>query len=450
MVYLLFTTAGFAGPYSPGKGGAPEAGFPDAGVAGFSGPAGEGVTANGSNGNFVNPIYFGWADSVVLYDPSDVLGPYGINGIGRPPNYFADFGDPAKTLGEVTGNVLDIVSLGDMDTSEITAHLADSVTHPLGTLTLQLASPIENLTGADFTTFENGFVNQYNTSLGSVAGQITAELGYVEVSSDGINFLRFPSHYLNSAPTGTQDQLTQDASNIYNLTGKHSNAYGESWGTPFDLEDLATDPLVVNGTVDLNNILYVRIVDIPGDGTFTDASGNPIYDAWVTWGSGGLDFEALGVISRPLNFAQWPQLEKIPNVADRDPKDDPDEDGWTNLEECALAMLPWKADEAPMGLSRTGTGGTSAFDFFFVRDERLRDVTYEVWASPDMVQWDCIATSTGGQELVAEPGFSPVISETGASSTTSVGVLRQVQIRNGGNVQSTPRQFYQLVIKQTP
>ncbi|AKB27731.1 Chitin binding protein [Methanosarcina siciliae T4/M] len=54
---------------------------------------------------------------------------------------------------------------------------------------------------------------------------------------------------------------------------------------------------MLNGSVDLNSINYVRIVDIPGSGDFKDSQGNPIYDAWVTWGSGGLDLEAVGVIN---------------------------------------------------------------------------------------------------------------------------------------------------------
>jgi hypothetical protein len=87
-----------------------------------------------------------------------------------------------------------------------------------------------------------------------------------------------------------------DATNVYNLVGKHVNAYGSSWGTPFDLDNLASDPLVVNGTVDLNNIRYVRLIDIAGDGSQLDSLGHPIYDGWVTWGSGGADIDAMGSI----------------------------------------------------------------------------------------------------------------------------------------------------------
>jgi hypothetical protein len=64
---------------------------------------------------------------------------------------------------------------------------------------------------------------------------------------------------------------------------------------------------VLDGTVDLNDIRYVRQVDIPGGGPndangnitglFTDSCGNVIFDSWVTWGSGGADLDAVGVLN---------------------------------------------------------------------------------------------------------------------------------------------------------
>ena len=46
------------------------------------------------------------------------------------------------------------------------------------------------------------------------------------------------------------------------------------YGTPFDLSDLLSDPLVLSGAVDLNNIQYVKLVDIPGNGSFLDSQGH--------------------------------------------------------------------------------------------------------------------------------------------------------------------------------
>jgi hypothetical protein len=47
---------------------------------------------------------------------------------------------------------------------------------------------------------------------------------------------------------------------------------------------------VLSGDIDLSNIQFVRLVDIPGNGAFTDSLGNPIYDNWLTSGTGGFDF----------------------------------------------------------------------------------------------------------------------------------------------------------------
>ena len=288
---LLLTPTAFAGPYT------------DDGIPGYVGPEGDGI-AKGDN--YINPVFVGWATGVVEYTPSDVLGTYGQNGIG------SQFSDPTAALGPLSQTGIPVVSMGDMDQTEIDAYLSGTGPGP-ATLTLSFDAPIVNGSGADFAAFENGFVSDYSTGAGSVAGEVFAELGYVEVSTDGTNFARFPSTYL-SYPNGeglpdSTAYLTLDVSNIYNLVGQHVNNYGKSWGTAFDLEDLVDDPLVLSGLVDLDEINYVKIVDIPGDGTFTDSQGNGIYDAWVTWGSGGLDFDALGVINQaaivPVPAAVW-------------------------------------------------------------------------------------------------------------------------------------------------
>ncbi|AKB34208.1 Chitin binding protein [Methanosarcina siciliae HI350] len=192
------------------------------------------------------------------------------------------FSDPSKTLGPVTGDNFDIVSLGDLNQDQINAGELP------GSVTLGFDLPIANGEGPDLAVFENGFI---------VSGTETifAELAYVEVSTDGIVFARFPSISLTSGQVGGYGSI--DPTDVYNLAGKHVNAYGDSWGTPFDLSTLSQAPEVLNGSVDLNSINYVRIVDIPGSGDFKDSQGNPIYDGWVTWGSGGLDLEAVGVIN---------------------------------------------------------------------------------------------------------------------------------------------------------
>ena len=185
--------------------------------------------------------------------------------------------------------------LGDLTTEEISA--GDSP----GYLTVSFPHGIFNGSGADFAVFENGF------PYGSPNG-LFAELAYVEVSTDAIHFARFSSISTNTEPVqGSGAFAGYDMSNVFNLAGKHASGYG----TPFDLDDLLTDDLVVNDLVDLDNIQYVRLVDIPGNGSFLDNEGHGILDNWLTTGTGGYDFQlsvgkGVGVINavpEPGTFA---------------------------------------------------------------------------------------------------------------------------------------------------
>jgi hypothetical protein len=170
-------------------------------------------------------------------------------------------------------------SLGDLNATEIANGIAP------GYLTVTFPNGIRNGSGHDFAVFENGFAYP-------AAPYLLAELAYVEVSTDGTNFARFPSISTNTTWAGTFGQAFGgfDATKIHNLAGKHVAGFG----TPFELDDLLNDSLVLGGLVDLTNIQYLRLVDIPGNGAFLDSQGNPILDAWMTSGSGGFDFR-LGV-----------------------------------------------------------------------------------------------------------------------------------------------------------
>lgn len=239
----------------------------------------------------LNPIFRGWATAVESYEPAPGVG--------------IDWDDPNKVLGPATGNHIDIVSLGDLNQGQI------DNSDPPGQITLSFSETIRDVNGYDFVVFENGFISNYDTSGGSVTGEMFAELGYVEVSSNGEDFVRFSPVSLTPGLVGAYGTI--EISNIFNLVGKHPNAGGVCTGTPFDLSEIADDPNVVSSIVDINNISYVRIVDIPGSGDFYDEAvkyidpnswpdwanyyiNHSIYDAWVTWDSGGLDLEAIGVL----------------------------------------------------------------------------------------------------------------------------------------------------------
>ena len=162
-----------------------------------------------------------------------------------------------------------------------------------GTATLTFAYGIVNGPGPDFAVFENAFNNDF------------LELAFVEVSSNGVDFVRFP------AISEIQDTLQTDpfgntnATEIYNLAGKYRSQYG----TPFDLDDL-TDTTNIN----LNWISHVRIVDVVGSineayATF-DVNGRKINDPFPTdFPSGGFDLDAVGVINEsPVSIQESERL----------------------------------------------------------------------------------------------------------------------------------------------
>ncbi len=267
--------------------------YDEIGVSGYIGSDFKRANPLTDEDAIINPIFRGWASGYVNYLPAGSVD--------------ADWVNPNKALGAVTGDNGDIVSLGDLSQEQINNSVIP------GEITLVFGDPnqvndpdhIRNMSGWDFVVFENGFSPPDSND-------IFAELGYVEVSSDGVHFARFPSVSLTKESVGGYGSI--DSSNVHNLAGKHPNSYGECVGTAFDLSDLLDNAAVVSGDVDLNDICYVRIIDIPGSGDFYDdavsnidpnsigdwsnySNNHPIFDAWQTHGSGGFDLEAIGVLN---------------------------------------------------------------------------------------------------------------------------------------------------------
>lgn len=190
----------------------------------------------------------------------------------------ATFGHSSNALGVAEGNSTEVVSLGDG-----------------GMATLTFDRLIVDGPGADFAVYENSF------------GDTFLELAFVEVSSDGINFSRFPSVSLTQSETqiGAWDEI--DPTNIHNLAGK----YRQGFGTPFDLSELEYNP-----QVDVNAIRFVRIIDVTGsiapEYTSLDSQGNIINDPFPTpFNSGGFDLDGVAVINcnvpnTVLNFSELP------------------------------------------------------------------------------------------------------------------------------------------------
>ena len=289
--------------------------YTEAGISGYVDPANGWGHADPQDPNAViNPIFRGWATEVVSYQPA--------------PGLAGQWTDPSMALGPATGSNIDIVSLGHLNRQQISQGVAP------GQITLSFAEPIRQGRGYDFVVFENAFISSADWSNDSLAGQMFAELAYVEVSSNGIDFVRFPSVSLTEELVGRYGTI--EISNVYNLAGKHPNANGICTGTSFDLKEIADDPDVVSALVDINDIKYVRIVDVPGSGDFHDdavlhidpgtrpdwdfyADNHPIYDAWdastAPDPSGGFDLEAIGVL-REQEYAADIDLNGVVDAVD--------------------------------------------------------------------------------------------------------------------------------------
>jgi len=202
---------------------------------------------------------------------------------------------PEKALGEAAGTSFEVVSLGAG-----------------GRVTMLFDPPVSDGEGWDFAVFENGFEDTF------------LELAYVEISSDGSTFVRFDSTSLTPDPVPSFGTL--DPTLIDGLAGK----YRQGYGTPFDLQALADKPEVLRGDVNLAAITHIRIIDIVGDGSYSDSSGNLIYDLYPTFGSAGFDLDAIGV----SNGAPYPEGDYIPE--DIPPEDG--EAGFGDVEGCFIGM----------------------------------------------------------------------------------------------------------------
>ncbi|MCI5055398.1 MAG: T9SS type A sorting domain-containing protein [Flavobacteriales bacterium] len=216
----------------------------------FAPPAGQsGTTAIHKDSS----VFISWASSC-QFNP-------GLQNITDSSSGHVSTGTNNSVLGKADG--VDVLSLGDG-----------------GSAILTFDTPIKNGPGWDFAVFENSFSDDF------------LELAFVEVSSNGNDFYRFPaySNTQDSSQIGSFGSV--DATKIKNLAGK----YRANYGTPFDLSDL--DTILA---LDLDFITHVKIIDVIGrivepHGSM-DIQGNYINDPWPTpFPSCGFDLDAVGVI----------------------------------------------------------------------------------------------------------------------------------------------------------
>lgn len=192
----------------------------------------------------------------------------GLQDIKNPTGPFATTGTPSDGMrGGTSGNSL--VCLGDG-----------------GTAILTFDTPITDGPGYDFAVFENAFNDTF------------LELAFVDVSSDGIHFFRFPSHSQTQTTTQVGGFGAVDCTYINNLAGK----YRAGFGTPFDLSEVTDNELL-----DKTNITHVKIIDVIGtiDPLYAtyDSFGNMINEPYSTpYPTGGFDLSGVGVINHKTNL----------------------------------------------------------------------------------------------------------------------------------------------------
>lgn len=201
-------------------------------------------------------VFVGWGNEAVLNR--------GYKQINLPNSGFAVAGQADFADGRADGET---VSLGDG-----------------GSVTLRFDPPIVNGPSWDLAVFENGFTIRNDSDF--------LELAFVEVSSDGENFYRFPALSERDTVTQLGPFGGSKAFTVHNLAGKYIGLYG----VPFDLEELKNEP-----GLDVNRITYVRVVDVVGSLTDSlctrDAQGRKINDPFPTlFNQGGFDLDAVGAI----------------------------------------------------------------------------------------------------------------------------------------------------------
>ena len=197
-------------------------------------------------------VFTGWAEKVEVQR--------GYMNISDKSMGYVDYGEVDYAIGRADGKV---VSLGDS-----------------GIAVISLDTPVVNGESWDFAIFENGFNDEF------------LELAFVEVSSDGENYFRFPAVSLTDTMNQVETFGTLDARKLHNFAGK----YRVNYGTPFDIDSLENNDLL-----DKNNIRFIKIIDVVGsvDSRYAtyDSKGNKVNDPFPTpFNTGGFDLDAVGII----------------------------------------------------------------------------------------------------------------------------------------------------------
>ena len=181
-----------------------------------------------------------------------------------------------------------------------------------GWTVLQLDEPALDGPGTDLIVCENPFF------VSGAPETAFVEALFVEVSTDGNTFARFPAEYggpaVQAPPFAGVDPawyfgfagvLPVSADPAKGVDPLHVVHGG---GDAFDLGDLTDDPAVLAGDVDLFDIRYVRLVDVRS-GVDTDDLGTIVYDAGLD-ANASADIDALVAVNTLVNLVpQRPAVE---------------------------------------------------------------------------------------------------------------------------------------------
>lgn len=226
-----------------------------------------------------------------------------------------------------------------------------------GQVVLSFEPALADGDGDDFAVFENSFTDTF------------LELAFVEVSTDGVHFVRFPSYSQTLEPVPGFGTVQPEF--VHGFAGKYRAGYG----TPFDLNELArAHAAVASGYtgfssayadhlletfpfLNVEQVNFVRLVDIPGNGTFFDSEGFAIYDPYPTIITAGFDLDAVGVLNRadpdPVAFSDWSSWYGLPPDAGADT----DRDGWPQYLEYLYGSHPNASSSVPSQSLSLGPDG---------------------------------------------------------------------------------------------
>lgn len=150
-----------------------------------------------------------------------------------------------------------------------------------GSVTYEMDSSVVNAAGADLIVCENPFL-----VLGTGASFVEAM--FVEVSTDGTVFARFPTRYVGNVgpfpPTvGLPPAWYSGFAGVMPVQANLFTGYDPldavaAGGDAFDLAELVDDPLVRDQKVKLDEINYVRLIDVQS-GVAMDSSATIVWDA---------------------------------------------------------------------------------------------------------------------------------------------------------------------------